>query len=174
MDREVCWNVFVCRVCAGEKQEELGVEQAIHEFDDSEMTKIIEQVVTELQQEVFTFKAQVADQSGLADAVRAINNLATAQGKKGTPNLIDVKGFGRPKEFSGKKEDFQQWSKKMEAFFAGVIQESEMMLEWSADRTKQITASVIDLTFLCGSRSSSKPGVRAAADAYSTRDSHEL
>ena len=38
----------------------------------------MEQVVTEFQQEVFTLKAQVADQSGLADAVRAINNLATA------------------------------------------------------------------------------------------------
>ena len=66
----------------------------------------MEQVVTQLQQEVITLKAQVADQSGLADAVRAINNLATAQVRKDT--LSDVKGLGRPKEFSGKEEDFQQ------------------------------------------------------------------
>ena len=39
----------------------------------------MEQVVTQLQEEVFTFKAQVAGQSGLADAVRALNNLAAAQ-----------------------------------------------------------------------------------------------
>ena len=55
----------------------------------------MEQVVTQLRQEVFTLKAQVADQSGLSDAVRAINVLGTAQAKKDTPSLIDVKGLGR-------------------------------------------------------------------------------
>ena len=39
-------------------------------------------VVTQLQQETTTLKAQDADQTGLADAVRAINNLATAQDQK--------------------------------------------------------------------------------------------
>ena len=58
-----------------------------------------------------TLKAQVADQPGLADAVRAINNLATAQVRKDTPSLIDVKGLGRPKEFTCKEEIFQRWSK---------------------------------------------------------------
>ena len=52
----------------------------------------MEQVVTQLQQEVFNLRAQVAAESGLADAVRAINNLATAQVWKDTPSLIDVKG----------------------------------------------------------------------------------
>ena len=60
----------------------------------------MEQVVTQLQQEVSTLKAQVLDQSGLADAVRAINNLATAQVRKDTPGLIDVKGLGRRRGFS--------------------------------------------------------------------------
>ena len=76
-------------------------------------------VVTQLQQEAFTLKAQVADQSGLSDAVRTVNNSAAALGKNGTPSLIDVKGVGRPKEFSGEEEDFQQWWKKTEAFFCG-------------------------------------------------------
>ena len=67
--------------------------------------------MTELQQEVFTLRAQVAAESGLSDAVRPINNLATAQVRKGTPSLIDVKGLGR-----------------QEAFFAGVIKESEMVM----------------------------------------------
>ena len=53
-----------------------------------------------------------------------------------------------PKEFSGKEEDFQQWSKKMEAFFAGVIKESEMMLEWPAEQPTEITTTAIDLEFL--------------------------
>ena len=96
----------------------------------------------------FTLRAQVAAESGFADAVRAINNLATAQVRKDTPSLIDVKGLGRPKEFSGKEEDFQRWSKKTEAFFAGVIKESEMVLEWAAEQATEITTTTIDLEFL--------------------------
>ena len=80
--------------------------------------------------------------------MRAINNLATAQVRKDTPSLIDVKGTGRPKESSGREEDFQQWSKKTEAFFAGVIKESEMMLEWVAEQATEITMTAIDLEFL--------------------------
>ena len=72
----------------------------------------MEQVVTQCQQEVFTLRAQVAAESGLAHAVRAINNLATAQVRKDTPSLIDVKGLGRPKEFTGREEDFQQWRRR--------------------------------------------------------------
>ena len=112
------------------------------------MSMTMEQVVTELQQELFTLRAQVAAESGLADAVRAINNLATAQVRKDTPSLIDVKGLGPPKEFTGREEDFQQWSKKTGAFFAGVIKESEMMLEWAAEQPTEITTTAIDLEFL--------------------------
>ena len=90
-----------------------------------------------MQEEIFTLRAQVAAESGLADAVRASNNLATAQVRKDTLSLIDVKGLGLPKEFSGKEEDSQQWSKKTEALFAGVIKESEMMLEWRLDRERK-------------------------------------
>ena len=85
------------------------------------MTTTLEQVVTQLPQELLVLRAQVTAQSGVAEAVRAITNLATAQVRKDTPSLIDVNGLGRPREFSGKEEDFQQWSKKTDAFFAGVI-----------------------------------------------------
>ena len=71
------------------------------------MLMTMEHVVTQLQQELFTLRGHVAAESGLADAVRAINNLATAQVRKDNPSLIDVKGLGRPKEFSGREEDFQ-------------------------------------------------------------------
>ena len=43
------------------------------------MSMTMEQVVTQLQPEPLTLRAQVAAESVLADAVRAINNLATAQ-----------------------------------------------------------------------------------------------
>ena len=59
------------------------------------MSMTMEQVVTQLQQELFTLRAQVAAESGLADAVRAINNLPTAQVRKDTPSLIDWKGLPR-------------------------------------------------------------------------------
>ena len=110
-------------------------------------TLAIEQVVTQLQQEMIPLKARVADQTGLAEAVRAINNLATAQVRKDTSSLIDVKGLGRPKEFTGKEEDFQLWSKKTEAFFARVIKGSEMMLEWSTEQVTEITQEHTDLEF---------------------------
>ena len=70
----------------------------------------IEQAVAQHQQEMITLKAQVADQTGLAEAVRAITNLATSQIRKDTSSLIDLKGLGRPKEFRGKPEDVQQCS----------------------------------------------------------------
>ena len=74
----------------------------------------MEQVATQLQQELLTLRAQVAAESGLADAVRAINSLATAQVRKDTQSLIGVKDLGRPKEFSG-REDSQLWSKKTDS-----------------------------------------------------------
>ena len=61
------------------------------------MSMTTEQVVTQLQQGVLNLRAQVTAQCGLSEAVRAINNLATAQVRKETPSLIDMKGLGRPK-----------------------------------------------------------------------------
>ena len=84
------------------------------------MSATMEQVVSQLQQEFFNLRAQVAAQSGLAEAVRAINNLATAQVRRDTPSLIDVNGLGRPKEFSGKEEDSHT-----------VVEEDRGILRWS-------------------------------------------
>ena len=111
------------------------------------MTTTMEKMVIQLQQELFTLKAQVAARAQIAAAVQA-RLLTTAQVRKDTPSFIDVKGLGRPKEFSGKEEDFPQWSKKTEAFFAGVIKESEMMLEWAAAQVTEITTELIDREFL--------------------------
>ena len=71
------------------------------------MTTTMEQMVIQLQQELFTLKAQVAARVQIPAGVQVANNLTT-------------KDLGHPKEFSGKKEDFKQWSKETEAFFAGV------------------------------------------------------
>ena len=137
----------------------------------------MEQVGTQLQQELFTLSAQVAAESGLAHAVRAINNLATAEVPKDTPSLIYVKGLGRPKEFTGREEDFLQWSKKTEAFFAGVIKESEMMLEWAAEQATEITTTAVYLEFLPTDTNEDR-GVQnlecVLQHVHTTHGSHEL
>ena len=51
------------------------------------MPVTMEQVVTQLQQELFSLRAQVAAESGRADAVPAINTLATAEVRK----VLDVR-----------------------------------------------------------------------------------
>ena len=112
------------------------------------MTTTMEQMVIQLQQELFTLKAQVAARVEIAAALQARLS-TTAHVRKDTPSLIDVKGLGRPKEFSGKEEDFQQWSEKTEAFFAGVIKESEMMLEWTGEQTTEITTELINRENSC-------------------------
>ena len=142
------------------------------------MSTTMEQVVSQLQQELFNLRAQVAAQSGLAEAVQAINKLATAQVRKDTPSLIDVNGLGRPKDFSGKGEDFQQWSKKTEVFFATVIKDFEVVLEWAAEQMMEITTELINREFLTTAANQER-GVQnlevcAAADAYSACGSLEL
>ena len=115
---------------------------------------------------------------GLAEAVRAINNLATAQVRKDTLCVIDVKGLGRPTELIGKEEDFQQWSKKTEAFFAGDIKESGILLERSAEQVTEITWKHVELEFPTNTKNVER-GVLdlefcVAADAYKTYGSQEL
>ena len=115
----------------------------------------------------------------MSGVVHAADNLTTAQAHEDSPNpidvdsedhpsLIDVNGLGRPKEFSGKEEDFQQWSMEIQTFI-GVVKESEVMLERAADQTMEITTTAIDVEFLLTEiewRSrSTQPGVRLASYA---------
>ena len=71
------------------------------------MTSTMEQIVIQLQQELFTLKAEAAAQAQIAAALQA-KLLSTAQAHKDGPSPTDVNSQGRPKEFSGKEEDFQQ------------------------------------------------------------------
>ena len=112
------------------------------------MTTTMEYMVIQLQQELFTIKAQVAARVQIAAALQVVNNLTTAQFRRDAPSLINTKDLGCPKEFSGREEDFQQRSKEAKALFAGVTKESEMMLEWAAEQTTEISKEFIDLEFL--------------------------
>ena len=77
------------------------------------MSTTLEQGVTQLQQEQFALRAQVTARSGLAKAVRASNNLATAQVRKDTQSLTEVTALGRPKEFSGKEGFFSSGRRRL-------------------------------------------------------------
>ena len=77
-----------------------------------------------------------------------VNNFTTAQVRRDAPSLINTIDLGRPKEFSGKEKDFQQWSKETKALFAGVTKESDMILEWAAEQTTEISTEFIDREFL--------------------------
>ena len=90
---------------------------------------------------------QMAAESGLADAARAINNLATAEVRKFSPSLIHVKGLGRPKEFAGRGREGGGFPTVVEED-GGAIKESEMMLECAAEQPTEITTTAIDLEFL--------------------------
>ena len=95
------------------------------------MTTTLEQAVSQIQQELLAIRAQLASRV-----------------HEDIPNPIDVNSHGRPKEFSGKGEDFQQRSRELQTIFAGEIKESEMMLEWAADQMTEITTNAIDLKFM--------------------------
>ena len=64
------------------------------------MTTTMEQMVIQLQQELFTLKAQVAARVQIASAVQA-RLLTTAQARKDAPSLINTNDMGRSKKFSG-------------------------------------------------------------------------
>ena len=72
------WNVVTCRIA---------------EVEWPGMSMTMEQVVTHTE----------SSSCRRIWTCRTINNLATAQVRKDTPSLIDVKGLGRPKEFSGRE-----------------------------------------------------------------------
>ena len=121
-------------------------------------------------------QAQVADQTGFAGAFSAISSLPRAQAREHSPSLIEVKGFGRPKEFSGKVEDFQQWSKKTEAFFAGVIKEPVTMMELFSRTCHGNGDKISWILNSCRLRRtwSAQSGDRAAADVHMTHVSYRL
>ena len=91
----------------------------------------VKQAALQIQRELLKIRAQIASRV-----------------HEDAPSPIDVNHQGSPKEFSGKEEDFQQWARKTEAFFAEVIKESQMMLEWASDQPMEITTTAIDLEFL--------------------------
>eukprot|EP00959_Pyramimonas_sp_CCMP1952_P122523 2561562-Pyramimonas_sp.AAC.1 len=79
----------------------------------------------------------------MAEAVAAIRDLARAQADRSRPTLVDTKGLGRPKVFSNKEDEFQNWSQKVESFFSGVFPEAERLLEWSADQGGEVDLDAV-------------------------------
>ena len=156
-----CWIVIACRACVWKLCRDTQEDTCGTSSWGGAMTTTMEQVVTQLQQEPLLFE------------LKSLHNLDWQMQCRWSTTLPQLK-FGRPKEFCGKKKGFQQWSKKTEAFFAGVIKESEMMLECAAEQSTEITTELINRDFLPTATNQERGVVCAAADAYSTYGSHEL
>ena len=86
---------------------------------NSGMSLTSDHVVTQLQQEVFTLKAQVPDQSRLADAVRVINNRIWQRKRSSLPRdccfkclMFTETAHVTPRTVNGKKgPQSKSWSK---------------------------------------------------------------
>ena len=104
-----------------------------------------------------------------------MNNLATAQVRKDTPSLIDMKGFGRPKEMSGKEG---KCSAVAEEGGGVLCKESEMMLVWVSLTGHRHHArahrSGVPANFDERGARSAQSGFRGAAVARKPHGSHEL
>ena len=92
----------------------------------------MEQVVTQLQQELFTLRAHVAAQSGLPVERSTISRQLKFGETLGDSSML--KASIVPRNTKGKRRTCQHWWKRTEAFFAGVINESEMTLEWAVEQ----------------------------------------
>ncbi|CAK0855964.1 unnamed protein product [Prorocentrum cordatum] len=119
---------------------------AAGEQKGAEMEQVIQQLqaqVLQLTQQLQAVQQGAAQQGGMADAVAAIRELARAQADRSRPTLVDTRGLGRPKVFSNKEDDFQNWSQKVESFFSGVFPEAERLLEWSADQGGEVELDAV-------------------------------
>ena len=83
----------------------------------------MEQAVQNLQQDVLLLRVTVQGQAGFPQAAQAIHDLVAAHSRKEAPCLVDVKGLGRPKEFSGQR-----------GTFPAVVEENRIIFRWSDHR----------------------------------------
>ena len=108
MDREVFWTVIAGRrspvdLACGETQAEhlwnLILRRRDDDCDGADGDSAAAGVVH-------------SQSSSCCTSLQVIHNLTTAEARKDAPSLINTHETGRRKEFSGKEEDFQQWSKE--------------------------------------------------------------
>ena len=111
------------------------------------MALTMEQVVAQLQQELFTLKAQVAAESGLADAVRAINNLAECPVSEGYSEPHRRKGPRSSERILWQRGRLSAVVQEDGGLLRG-SKESEMMFEWASEQGVEITRDAVDLEFL--------------------------
>ena len=98
-------QVFLC-LCLGTKEERKNLSN-IHETETCDGKFCPDEVLwnKHLDRQALLISRERCSLSTICDSLV----------RKDTPSLIDVEGLGRPKEFTGREADFQQWSKKTEA-----------------------------------------------------------
>ena len=104
-----------------------------------------QQLVQQQQQQAATFGNQLAAQlAALPEALAA--SLGSSGGSTARrPNLIDLKGLGRPEKFDNKEESFVMWARRTQNFIAGAYLEAREILAQAAECEEVVTVQSIDI-----------------------------
>ena len=79
-------------------------------------------------------------------AVREMTDVVKHQrgvSSSGSPQLVDVKGIGKPPIFSGEETKFQAWSTRMKNFITAVFPDLAPVLEWAVEQENVITQQMM-------------------------------
>ena len=111
----------------------------------------MEQEVVQLQQEVLMLKAQVAAESGHADAVRAINNLANYSVSEGHSEPHRREGLGSSERILRQRGGFSAVVQEDGGLLRGSDQGVRDDARVAAEQGTEIARDAIDLEFLLAS-----------------------
>eukprot|EP00971_Amphidinium_carterae_P221339 4394056-Amphidinium_carterae.2 len=64
------------------------------------------------------------------------------------PFLVDTKSIGKPSTFSGKEDEWREWSVKFESFVVGVYgEEMRAVLLWATEQETELTEADVNQRF---------------------------
>ena len=101
------------------------------------------QLVEQQHQQAATFGQQLAAQlASLPQSLAAA--LQSTSHARARPNLIDLRGLGKPEKFDNKEESFVMWARRTQNFIAGAYPEAREILAQAAELEEAATVESID------------------------------
>ena len=81
----------------------------------------------------------------MTDATKAIAQASASRAPR--PQLVDVKGIGKPPVFAGDDTKFSAWSTRMKNFICAVFNDLTPVLEWAMEQDHEITTTMVNDNF---------------------------
>ena len=78
---------------------------------------------------------------------KLMEQLAKGSSGSSRPQLVDVKGIGRPGSFAGDDQKFVAWATKTKNYITSVFSDLGPALEWAVEVDVEITAQLLDDNF---------------------------